>query len=1343
MRRKLKIGVTINTLNELELTKNHLKSLIENTPLMDKLVIVDAPPPNKDFSCRRWLREFVKKKGKPEKILIELKKRWWLNYASNRGIERLLDCDYIITSNNDNFFRPNWLEPLIEIMEKDKSIGWMSPLTCNKDWKIISMGRNDLGSHGELLWFPLDDSDVLVPVLSTEGSVNVYRKKALEDIKNNYGYYDERILRMIEQDLGIRFWEKGWKVMMSPKSAMIHLVSYSIKKHRTTHLEPQRAKLLEKCRKGWSKYLSTDFFYSQHNKYETLKLKEKLRSIQKSLGCKIIHRSLYLPENLQMEFVEPKFAEGKRKSNVGIFLPVGLFSPVFKECIDALCQQTFKDWRCLIIADKPDKDFLKYLLSIRKKEKRIDLLIHNYLVKDIVRLKNIGLKYFDNVPFIMYLTDDLIMKPDCLEKMVKVLEKHPEFGVVSPTFPHGPYASKFVCVGNLWTKEAIDRVGIMDFEFSPCFQEEHDHMMRMVEKGFKPHRVIDAVMAHKKIGKGTLAKIHGKEFMSYHDSHKLKICKRYGKTYNEINRFILDFPTIEGEKDIKGKKKPKVAWLASNSVGTLYGGCMISCTNSIIGLDKLGINIKPYQFPYEEILNHFEFDINARRIKDLIDTNRNNFDLVKKDKSNVKCDILIEYRGPPEPMKDSDKHYNILWTTWETTHIDSERIKILNTADEIWVPSKFTKKIMVKAGIKVPVYTMPLGFNPEIFTPNLPPNRTPLIPKRGFTFLCMGNYEDRKGLDLFIKAFNREFKDEDVYALIHVTYGKKPPIKNPRIRIVKRGKFSLERFQMGELYASADCFVLPSRGEAFGLPALEALACALPVIYTNWGGQTDFLSPEIAYPVKYKLVRAKTPVLARCPEAKYAEVLISDLRKQMRYVYENYDEAKKKAEKGRKLILENWTWEHACQKMAERLQRIDYTKKRKIKISKRKKLKTEKKIKRKKHPKEYSCPENFIACIHCGTCNHVSASGCKKCGKNPSKLDKRRTQRMRVNIQRDKEMEKILFWSPDPHMLQSVYPIYHKMKELGFDVDIFWSPYNSRLYRDYRGFLVPKKFSSKEKYFRIISTWNMKSAPFALPRKIIKTIGIYTNHSLHGHEIFTWEGDNVCKNFNSIMFCGPWWKKEFFKKCKEKKNFAVVGWAKSDLLFDPNLDDIVEDAKKELNLPYKKTIFYPMSICSYKDIDAWKNRISTLKFLLNFCRREKINLIYNIHPSNWKKMKLLSENMNFGHNVTLLPWNIDSTKIFPIADILINENSSLLWEFLPSGKPSIQIKEQEHHSAYPPPFGVLSIRHDFEEMSDLILQCLDNPDINKKDREEALKKVHVADGHVVERAIKFIIGRNK
>ena len=50
------------------------------------------------------------------------------------------------------------------------------------------------------------------------------------------------------------------------------------------------------------------------------------------------------------------------------------------------------------------------------------------------------------------------------------------------------------------------------------------------------------------------------------------------------------------------------------------------------------------------------------------------------------------------------------------------------------------------------------------------------------------------------------------------------------------------------------CFLSLTRGEGFGLPILEASACALPVITTNWSAQLDFLGLGKFIPISYNLI---------------------------------------------------------------------------------------------------------------------------------------------------------------------------------------------------------------------------------------------------------------------------------------------------------------------------------------------------------------------------------------------------------------------------------------------------------------------------------------------------------
>lgn len=114
-----------------------------------------------------------------------------------------------------------------------------------------------------------------------------------------------------------------------------------------------------------------------------------------------------------------------------------------------------------------------------------------------------------------------------------------------------------------------------------------------------------------------------------------------------------------------------------------------------------------------------------------------------------------------------------------------------------------------------------------------------------FVFLGLGRLAEEKGFDYLIRAF-KPVRD-----------------KHPNARLVIAGE-GPERTRLSELIASsglqstvflagyrkdavnllhaADCFVLPSLKEPFGLVVLEAIAARCPVIATDCGGVREILS---------------------------------------------------------------------------------------------------------------------------------------------------------------------------------------------------------------------------------------------------------------------------------------------------------------------------------------------------------------------------------------------------------------------------------------------------------------------------------------------------------------------
>jgi glycosyltransferase involved in cell wall biosynthesis len=270
--------------------------------------------------------------------------------------------------------------------------------------------------------------------------------------------------------------------------------------------------------------------------------------------------------------------------------------------------------------------------------------------------------------------------------------------------------------------------------------------------------------------------------------------------------------------------------------------------------------------------------------------------------------------------------YRIGYTMLEVDGIPADWILLANALDEVWVPSTFNRETFLNSGLQVPIHVMPLGVNPDYFNPKIRAFR----PSQRYTFLSVFEWGERKAGELLLHAYFQAFSGNDDVLLLLKIINTDPgvnvqrqiaalglPAVGPPVAILYNQE--LPSHQMGSLYRSTDCFVLPTRGEGFGMPILEAMACGLPVIATGWSAHTDFVTPEVAYPLR---VAGLIPAKAKCPYYegfRWAQPDPDHLVHLMRHVYENREEAAAKGARASGYALTNWTWRHAAQKIKARL----------------------------------------------------------------------------------------------------------------------------------------------------------------------------------------------------------------------------------------------------------------------------------------------------------------------------------------------------------------------------------------------------------------------------------------
>lgn len=281
---------------------------------------------------------------------------------------------------------------------------------------------------------------------------------------------------------------------------------------------------------------------------------------------------------------------------------------------------------------------------------------------------------------------------------------------------------------------------------------------------------------------------------------------------------------------------------------------------------------------------------------------------------------------------------SIGWTMLETDRISAAWVDCCNAMDEIWVPTLFNRDTFTASGVNsAKVHVMPLGVDPVHL---LDHGRRPPSPKSGrYTFLANGEWVPRKGFDILIRAYCETFSDSDCVTLIIKAFdntryepagqaiqaeieriaSRTAGDRAPRIDFVPA---ILSPQEMAALYAAADCYVLPTRGEGWNHPALEAAAHRLPIITTRWSGHLDFVHDGNSYLIPIDGFEA-VPAFGGPNDRVYAGSRwaipsLAGTKHLLRHVFEQRDEAARRGFRAH-LTARRLTWQAALGRVMTRL----------------------------------------------------------------------------------------------------------------------------------------------------------------------------------------------------------------------------------------------------------------------------------------------------------------------------------------------------------------------------------------------------------------------------------------
>ncbi len=239
--------------------------------------------------------------------------------------------------------------------------------------------------------------------------------------------------------------------------------------------------------------------------------------------------------------------------------------------------------------------------------------------------------------------------------------------------------------------------------------------------------------------------------------------------------------------------------------------------------------------------------------------------LSQRSASHPQLDTVLRFCYPPRTNRMRGRVNAFHCYGWEESAFPADHAARFNhDLDLITVLSREVEKILRDNGVSTPIAVVGAGVDHILAAPVASTG----VPGRGFRFLHVSSCFPRKGVDVLLRAWGKAFRAGDDVSLIIKTF---PNPHNtvasqlerlraadpdyPDVVLIER---DLPQAELNALYRGCDAFVAPGRGEGLGMPMAEAMLFDLPVITTNWGGQTDFCTEETAWLVDYRFAPAQT-----------------------------------------------------------------------------------------------------------------------------------------------------------------------------------------------------------------------------------------------------------------------------------------------------------------------------------------------------------------------------------------------------------------------------------------------------------------------------------------------------
>lgn len=242
--------------------------------------------------------------------------------------------------------------------------------------------------------------------------------------------------------------------------------------------------------------------------------------------------------------------------------------------------------------------------------------------------------------------------------------------------------------------------------------------------------------------------------------------------------------------------------------------------------------------------------------------------------------------------------------------------------ERVIVPCEHNREVFQRE-LDIPVHVVPGGTEPAEF---------PLAPAPGnghYTFLALADRGARKGWTEVWTAFYREFGRPCDTPDVHLVVKARPSVDGDGLlerlagaeNIDPRVTFWIEETEHpSAVWARADCVVIPSRSEGWGMPHREAAMMGRPVLATQYSGLDDGHLHEWAIPLTDYHVEPIELPNDPAINGDWVRVSVDEVARKMRWCFENPEAAACRAKRSAQWLRENQTWDQAATTFVELLE---------------------------------------------------------------------------------------------------------------------------------------------------------------------------------------------------------------------------------------------------------------------------------------------------------------------------------------------------------------------------------------------------------------------------------------